>query len=226
MPSMERHSRDGVSPLQGAVVRHNEPMTHFYRPSEGHRLPHDPFNAIVGPRPIGWIGTLDVEGRRNLAPYSFFNALNYLPPLVGFSSNAWKDTVANCQATGEFSWNLVTRTLAEQMNASATTAEVDEFDVAGLEVGESSEIAAPRVAASPVNFECRVTQIIDLRTTSGKASGSWFVVGEVVGVHIEDSLLVEGIYDTAAADPVLRAGGPSAYFEIDVAQKFDMLRPD
>jgi len=86
MPSMERHSRDDVSPLQGAVVRHNEPMTHFYRPSEGHRLPHDPFNAIVGPRPIGWIGTLDVEGRRNLAPYSFFNALNYLPPLVGFSS--------------------------------------------------------------------------------------------------------------------------------------------
>lgn len=201
-------------------------MTHFYRPSEGHRLPHNPFNAIVGPRPIGWIGTLDAEGRRNLAPYSFFNALNYLPPLVGFSSNAWKDTVANCQDTGEFTWNLVTRTLAEQMNASATTAEVDEFDAAGLEAAASSEIAAPRVAASPVNFECRVTQIIDLQTVSGDASGSWFVVGEVVGVHIEESLLVEGIYDTAAAEPVLRAGGPSAYFGIDLAQKFDMRRPD
>lgn len=201
-------------------------MTHFYRPSEGHRLPHDPFNAIVGPRPIGWIGTLDAEGRRNLAPYSFFNALNYLPPLVGFSSNAWKDTVANCQDTGEFTWNLVTRPLAAQMNASATTAAVDEFDAAGLEAAASSEIAAPRVAASPVTFECRVTQIIDLRTASGDASGSWFVVGEVVGVHIEESLLVEGVYDTAAAEPVLRAGGPSAYFGIDPAQKFDMRRPD
>lgn len=201
-------------------------MTHFYRPAEGHRLPHDPFNAIVGPRPIGWIGTLDAEGRRNLAPYSFFNALNYSPPLVGFSSNAWKDTVANCQETGEFTWNLVTRGLAEQMNTSATTAEVDEFTVAELEAAGSSEIAAPRVAASPVNFECRVTQIVDLRTIAGEPSGSWFVVGEVVGVHIDESLLIDGIYDTAAAEPVLRAGGPTAYFGIDRAQRFDMRRPD
>lgn len=201
-------------------------MTHFYRPAEGHRLPHDPFNAIVGPRPIGWIGTLDAEGRRNLAPYSFFNALNYSPPLVGFSSNAWKDTVANCQETGEFTWNLVTRGLAEQMNTSATTAEIDEFTVAELEAAGSSEIAAPRVAASPVNFECRVTQIVDLRTIAGEPSGSWFVVGEVVGVHIDESLLIDGIYDTAAAEPVLRAGGPTAYFGIHRAQKFDMRRPD
>lgn len=201
-------------------------MTHFYRPSEGHRLPHNPFNAIVGPRPIGWIGTLDADGRRNLAPYSFFNALNYVPPLVGFSSNAWKDTVANCEATGEFTWNLVTRPLAEQMNTSATTAGVDEFDAAGLTAAASSEIAAPRVAASPVNFECRVTQIVDLQTAAGDASGSWFVVGEVVGVHIEESLLVEGIYDTAAAQPVLRGGGPTAYFGIDEGQRFDMRRPD
>ena len=200
-------------------------MTHFYRPSEGHRLPHDPFNAIVGPRPIGWIGTLDAQGRRNLAPYSFFNALNYSPPLVGFSSNAWKDTVANCEATGEFTWNLVTRGLAEQMNASATTAEVDEFAVAELEAAASSEISAPRVAASPVSFECRVSQIIDLQTAAGEASGSWFVVGEVVGVHIAESQLVEGIYDTAAAEPVLRGGGPTAYFGIDEGQRFDMRRP-
>lgn len=201
-------------------------MTHFYRPAEGHRLPHDPFNAIVGPRPIGWIGTLDSEGRRNLAPYSFFNALNYTPPLVGFSSNDWKDTVANCRATGEFTWNLVTRDLAEQMNASATTADIDEFDAAGLEAAPSSEIAAPRVAASPVSFECRVTQIVDLQTAGRDSSGSWFVVGEVVGVHIDESLLVDGIYDTATAQPVLRGGGPSAYFGIDPAQRFDMVRPD
>lgn len=200
-------------------------MAHFYRPSEGHRLPHDPFNAIVAPRPIGWIATVGVDGHRNLAPYSFFNALNYHPPLVGFSSNSWKDTVANCRESGEFTWNLVTRALAEKMNASSTTAEVDEFDIAGLEAADSVETSAPRVAASPVNFECRVTQIVDLQTASSGPSGSWFVVGEVVGVHIEDSLLVEGIFDTAAAEPVLRGGGPTAYFGIDRAHRFDLRRP-
>lgn len=189
-------------------------------------MPHDPFNSIVAPRPIGWIGTLTEDGRRNLAPYSFFNALNYRPPLIGFSSNAWKDTVANCRATGEFTWNLVTRTLAEQMNASSTTAEVDEFAAAGLAAADSVEIDAPRVAASPVNFECRVTQIIDLQTSAGEPSGSWFTVGEVVGVHVEESLLVNGIFDTAAADPALRGGGPTTYFGIDEAQRFEMRRPD
>ncbi|MGO1284903.1 MAG: flavin reductase family protein [Brachybacterium sp.] len=201
-------------------------MTHFYRPSEGHRLPHDPFNAIIAPRPIGWIATVGAEGRRNLAPYSFFNALNYQPPLVGFSSNGWKGTVANCRDSGEFTWNLVTRDLAAQMNVTSTTADVDEFDAAGLEAADSSEITAPRVAASAVTFECRVTQIVDLQAASGRASGSWFVVGEVVGVHIEESLLVEGVFDTAAAQPVLRGGGPTAYFGIDEAHRFDMRRPD
>lgn len=200
-------------------------VTHFYRPCEGHRLPHDPFNAIVAPRPIGWIGTKGADGGRNLAPYSFFNALNYSPPLVGFSSKSWKDTVANCRATGEFTWNLVTRSLAEAMNASSTTAEVDEFDAAGVEVAESVEIAAPRVAASPATFECRVTQIIDLRSATGEASGSWFTVGEVVGVHLDESLLVDGIVDTAAAEPVLRGGGPTTYFGISADQRFDMRRP-
>ncbi|UQN31526.1 flavin reductase family protein [Brachybacterium kimchii] len=201
-------------------------MTHFYRPSEGHRLPHDPFNAIVAPRPIGWIATVDAHGGRNLAPYSFFNALNYRPPLVGFSSNGWKHTVANCEATGEFTWNLVSRAQAEQMNATSTTAEVDEFDTAGIVTAPSIEVGAPRVAASPVSFECRVTQIIDLRTSAGGPSGSWFTVGEVVGVHLEESVLVDGVFDTVAADPVLRGGGPTAYFGIDRAQRFDMRRPD
>ncbi|WP_152352181.1 flavin reductase family protein [Brachybacterium subflavum] len=201
-------------------------MTHFYRPSEGHRLPHDPFNAIVAPRPIGWIATVDAHGARNLAPYSFFNALNYTPPLIGFSSNGWKDTVANCEATGEFTWNLVSRAQAEQMNSSSTTAEVDEFDAAGIVAAPSIEVGPPRVAASPVSFECRVTQIIDLRTSVGGSTGSWFTVGEVVGVHLEESVLVDGVFDTVAADPVLRGGGPTAYFSIDRAQRFDMRRPD
>jgi flavin reductase (DIM6/NTAB) family NADH-FMN oxidoreductase RutF len=198
---------------------------HFYRPADGHRLPHDPFNSIVAPRPIGWIATLDAQGRRNLAPYSFFNALNYTPPLVGFSSNGWKGTVANADATREFTWNLATRSLAEQMNATSTTEDVDEFEAAGLEAAASLEVKVPRVAAAPVSFECRVTQIIELQTAAGGPSGSWFTVGEVVGVHIDEDLLVDGIYDTARAQPILRAGGPTAYFGIDVGNRFDMRRP-
>lgn len=91
---------------------------HFYEPRHGHELPHDPFNAIVAPRPIGWISSHDDQGRLNLAPYSFFNAFNYTPPLIGFSSVGWKDSVRNIEATGEFCWNLATRTLAEPMNTS------------------------------------------------------------------------------------------------------------
>lgn len=158
--------------------------THFYRPSQGHRLAHDPFNAIVAPRPIGWIGTLTADGRRNLAPYSFFNALNYTPPLVGFSSTLRKHTVANIEATGEFTWNLVTRTLAAQMNATSTADDVDEFDRAGLESVASVDIDAPRVAASPVSFECRLSQIINLCDASGQRTTAWLTIGEVVaGAH-------------------------------------------
>ncbi|MGI3782051.1 MAG: flavin reductase family protein, partial [Janthinobacterium lividum] len=132
---------------------------HFYRPADGHRLAHDPFNSIVAPRPIGWIGTRSRDGVRNLAPYSFFNALSYTPPLVGFSSIGDKDSVRNARETGVFTWNLVTRALAEQMNATSTQAGVDEFDRAGLEAAESEDIAAPRVAAAPVSFECRTAQV-------------------------------------------------------------------
>lgn len=199
--------------------------THFYRPAEGHRLAHDPFNAIVAPRPIGWIGTLSPAGRRNLAPYSFFNALNYAPPLVGFSSTERKHTLANIEATGEFTWNLVTRALAEAMNATSTAEDVDEFERAGLESAASAEIAAPRVAASPVSFECRLSEIINLRGASGRPTTAWLTIGEVVAVHIDDRFLVDGVFDTAAADPALRAGGPSAYFGITADQRFDLQRP-
>lgn len=199
---------------------------HFYRPSEGHRLAHDPFNSIVAPRPIGWIGSVDAQGRRNLAPYSFFNALHYRPPLVGFSSNGWKGSVANCDATREFTWNLVTRDLAEVMNATSTTHDVDEFEVAGLAAAPSTEVAAPRVAASPVNFECRVTQIVPLQSAQGAAVGSWFVVGEVVGVHIDERLVETGVFDTLAADPLLRAGGPTTYYGITGDTRLDMRRPE
>ncbi|WP_417234190.1 flavin reductase family protein [Arthrobacter sp.] len=198
---------------------------HFYRPAEGHRLPHDPFNAIVGPRPIGWIGTLSPEGVRNLAPYSFFNAFSYTPPLIGFSSTTRKHTARNAELSGEFTWNLVTRPLAEQMNATSTTSDVDEFTASGLEAADSVDISAPRVAASPVSFECRVSDVFPLRGVDGHASASVLTIGEVIAVHIDESMIPDGIYQTARAQPVLRAGGPSAYFEVLAEGRFDLVRP-
>ena len=200
---------------------------HFYEPRLGHRLPHDPFNAIVGPRPIGWISSVDAQGRPNLAPYSFFNAFNYTPPIVGFSSIGEKDTLRNVRATGEFAWNLSTRPLAEAMNASCATVppEVNEFELARLTAAPSRLIAAPRVAESPVSFECRVTQIIQLQGADGVAAQSWLTLGEVVGIHIDAALLKDGLYDTAAAQPILRAGGPGDYFGIGPEQLFRMRRP-
>jgi flavin reductase (DIM6/NTAB) family NADH-FMN oxidoreductase RutF len=200
---------------------------HFYQPSQGHRLPHDPFNAIVGPRPIGWISSQSSDGLLNLAPYSFFNAFNYTPPLIGFSSIGYKDTVRNIEETGEFVWNLVTRDLAEAMNLScaAVAPEVNEFELAGLTPQASSLVKPPRVAESPVAFECKLSQLIRLRGANGVEVDSWMVLGEVIGVHIAANLLIDGVYDTAAAHPVLRGGGPADYFEIDIAQRFRMFRP-
>jgi flavin reductase (DIM6/NTAB) family NADH-FMN oxidoreductase RutF len=200
---------------------------HSYEPRLGHGLPHDPFNAIVGPRPIGWVATRGAEGGLNLAPYSFFNAFNYTPPIVGFSSTSERDSLRNARATGEFVWNLVTRPLAEAMNASSATVppEVDEFQLAGLTPVASTLVNVPRVGESPVAFECRVTQIIRLQGADGQPTPAWLTLGEVVAVHIARELLVDGVYDTAAAHPVLRGGGPADYFEITADTRFRMRRP-
>lgn len=200
---------------------------HYYEPAKGHGLPHDPFNAIIGPRPIGWISTQDPEGRFNLAPYSFFNAFAYKPPVIGFASSGEKDTLRNARATGEFVWNLATRPLAEQMNATsaAVAPGVSEFGLAGLMPAACIQVAAPRVAESPVAFECRVTQILQLTDRQDQPLPNWMVFGEVVGAHIARHLLVDGIYDTAAAHPVLRAGGRDAYAEITPECMFRMQRP-
>jgi flavin reductase (DIM6/NTAB) family NADH-FMN oxidoreductase RutF len=201
--------------------------THFYEPRDGHRLPHDPFNAIVGPRPIGWISSLSAAGELNLAPYSFFNAYNYLPPIVGFTSIGHKDTVRNVEQSGEFVWNLVTRDLAEAMNqtCAALPHGSSEFDLAGLNTAPSRVIATPRVAESPVSFECRCTQIVQLQGADGDRLATWLVLGEVVAVHIAEALLKDGIYDTANAGHVLRGGGPADYFTVGPEQLFRMHRP-
>ena len=200
---------------------------HFYQPSAGHGLVHDPFNAIVGPRPIGWISTVDAQGVANLAPYSFFNAFNYVPPIVGFSSIGWKDSVANASATGEFCWSLATKALAQQMNLTCAPAppEIDEFEVSGLTPAPSRLIKPPRVLESPVNFECRLSQFIQLNTAAGDPVETWLVLGEVVAVHIDRALIVDGVYQTAEAHPILRAGRMGDYAEIRPDAMFEMPRP-
>jgi flavin reductase (DIM6/NTAB) family NADH-FMN oxidoreductase RutF len=203
----------------------NDP--HFYEPRHGHGLAHDPLNAIVAPRPIGWISSVDANGVANLAPYSFFNLFNYRPPIIGFASQGWKDSVANIEATGEFVWNLATRAQADAMNASSAVvpAEVDEFELAGLEKNPSRLVTPPRVAGSPVQFECKLTQIVRLTTKDGEALDQWLVLGEAVGIHIDRSLIEDGVYQTAKSGTILRGGGPSAYFEIGSENLFNMWRP-
>ncbi|MEE2799186.1 MAG: flavin reductase family protein [Pseudomonadota bacterium] len=201
--------------------------SYYYEPAQGHGLAHDPFNSIVGPRPIGWISSRSSDGILNLAPYSFFNAFNYIPPIIGFASIGHKDSLSNIEQTGEFVWNLATLPLAEAMNQSCATVapEVDEFALAGLTALPSRQIDVPRVGESPVSFECRKTQIIQLQSAAGDALNTWLVLGEVIGVHIDRRLLVDGVYQTAAAEPILRGGGPADYFRVEAGALFRMHRP-
>lgn len=200
---------------------------HFYEPVHGHGLAHDPFNSIVAPRPIGWIASRDGSDNLNLAPYSFFNAFNYVPPIIGFASVGYKDTVRNITATREFVWNLATRPLATAMNATSARVgpDVDEFALAGLTPVPSRVVGTPRVGESPVAFECRLTQLVQLQDHSSSALQTWLILGQVVGVHIARTLLRDGIYDTAAAEPIMRGGGPSDYFSIRPDNLFRMTRP-
>ena len=202
--------------------------THFYEPAQGHRLSHDPFKAIVAPRPIGWVSTVDAQGRANLAPYSFFNAIADTPPMLAFSSVGRKDSVSNCEATGVFVWNLATRPLAERMNDSAAPLAhgISEFARSGLTPAPSRLVEAPRVAESPASLECRVVDIHRLRDLDGAAIDNWLVIGQVIGVHIDRAFLTEdGLFDTFAARPILRAGYRADYAEIGHEAKFEMVRP-
>jgi flavin reductase (DIM6/NTAB) family NADH-FMN oxidoreductase RutF len=200
---------------------------YFYEPAKGHGLQHDPFNAIIGPRPIGWISSQGADGSLNLAPYSFFNAFSYHPPLIGFSSIGPKDTLRNAHETGEFVFNLVTRDLAEAMNATSASVPygVNEFTLAGLKTAPSRFVRVPRVAASPVNFECKVADIIPLKGWQGQPAAATLVIGEVVAVHIARHLIVDGVFDTFGARILLRAGGVTAYAEVLPESRLDMERP-
>lgn len=189
-------------------------------------LPHDPFKAVVAPRPIGWISTLGATGIPNLAPYSFFNAVADRPALVMFSSAGLKDSATNARDLGEFVWNLATFDLREQMNLSSKELppEESEFAFAGLEPAPSRIVAPPRVAASPVSLECRVTQVLELRDAAGSAIDRWMVLGEVVGVHLDERfILSDGRVDTAAMRPIGRGGYLDEYSVADSV--FHLARP-
>jgi flavin reductase (DIM6/NTAB) family NADH-FMN oxidoreductase RutF len=189
---------------------------HYYEPKNGHGLKHDPFNAIIAPRPIGWISSRDGKGNINLAPYSFFNGFCYTPPIIGFSSTSWKNTVQNVKDTGEFVWNLATMDLAKHMNATAAhvAPDVSEFQIAGL------------TAESPVSFECKLTQIIQLQGANGEKANAWLTLGEVVAVHIDKAMIKDGVYITALARPIVRAGRRGDYFTVKPEDMFEMIRPD
>lgn len=198
---------------------------YFYEPARGHGLPHDPFKAIVAPRPIGWISTRDRQGKLNLAPYSFFNAFNSSPPIVGFCSEGRKDSIRNVEESGEFVANLATKPLAAAMNqtSAAVASDVDEFVLAGLTAAPCRLVAAPRVAEAPAALECKLLQIVQLHDLAGQPLGSFLALGQVVGVHIASAYLKDGRFDTAAAQPIARAGYRGDYFEMGAL--FELLRP-
>ena len=199
---------------------------YFYEPSKGHGLPHNPFKAIVAPRPIGWISSIDKQGRVNLAPYSFFNACADTPPVIGFcTSHARKDSVNNIDETGEFVANFCGAELAQEMNiTSASVAPgVDEMKLAGLEAAASTLVKPPRIARAIAALGCKLISTTQLKNAKGELIDTWLTLGEVVGVHINDEFLKDGIFDTAAARPLGRCGYKGDYVEVNTL--FEMIRP-
>ena len=200
---------------------------HYDTTANRHGLRHDPFKALIAPRPIGWISTLDGNGRRNLAPYSFFMAVSDRPPIVLFSSAGTKDSLRNIEETGEFTCSLATWALREQMNLSSAPVSpgVDEFDLAGLEAAPSGFVAPPRVAASPAAFECRHWKTLELPCDPARPGLGYHVVfGLVVGVYIDDACIRDGIVDTGAMRPLARMGYMD-YSVVTPETVFTMNRP-
>lgn len=189
-----------------------------------HGLPHNPFKAIVSPRPIGWISTRDARGAENLAPYSFFNAIGDTPPMVMFSSSGYKDSVSNIDATGEFVCNFVSRDLADEMNLSSAPLEhgVSEFERAGLESAASKLVSAPRVLKAYAALECKHLSTQRLVDLDGNETNSWMVIGQVVGVHIAEEALVDGRFDVSKVHPLSRLG----YLDYAAVEDvFQLVRP-
>jgi flavin reductase (DIM6/NTAB) family NADH-FMN oxidoreductase RutF len=198
----------------------------FYEPiKRNHGLPHDPFKAIVAPRPIGWISSMDGQGRVNLAPYSFFNGVASFPPMVMFASEGSKDSVSNIRETMEFVCNLATWDLRDAMNrtSAAVPHEINEFELAGLTPAPSQLVKPPRVAEAPCALECKATDIVQMKGADGAPRENYVVFGEVVGIHIDEQYIKNGILDSAAMKPIARLG----YRDYSVVTElFQMTRPD
>jgi len=194
-------------------------------------LAFNPFKAVVVPRPIGWVTTLDRNGVVNLAPFSFFNAVSSDPPMVFYGANGAhdadggeKDSLRNVRETGEFVCNLVTWELRHQMNDTATPAPhgVDEMQAVGIEKLPSRLVKPPRVAASPAHLECKLHQLVELPADPRSGKRNVMIIGHVVGIHIDDAFIVNGRFDTARAQPVARLG----YLDYAVVtEAFEIKRP-
>jgi len=200
----------------------------FYTPEKRDRaiLRHDPFKAIIAPRPIGWVTTMSKAGAINLAPYSFFNAFADRPPILAFSSVGEKDSLAFARETGEFVWNMPTWDLRHAMNETSATLPrgENEFLHAGLDMAPCNLVKPPRVAKSPVAMECKVTSIQELKDIEGKGIDYWLVLGQVVGVHIDPAFIDEdGVLQLAEIKPIARCGYLADYAVVD--DLFQMERP-
>ena len=191
-----------------------------------HGLPHDPFKAIVAPRPIGWITSMSTKGEINLAPYSYFNGASTRPPIVMFASEGRKDTLTFIEETKEFVCNLATYALREQMNLSSAPLPrgVNEMERANLTPAPSRLVKPPRVADAPCAMECKLLQIVRLSDVDGRALDNYVVFGQVIGVHIDDRFIKDGLLDTAAMRPIARAGYHE-YFVGTPETKFALTRP-
>ena len=216
--------------MLGAIARPStsgkRSLNMFYETkTNAHGLSHDPFKALIVPRPIGWVSSLSADGHLNLAPYSFFNAVSDRPTYVVFGSAGRKDSVRNIEATGEFVCSLATDDMREQQNitSAAVPHDVDEFEIAGLEAAASHLVRPPRVKASPAAFECRLWKTIDLPPAEpGGPGGYTMVIGLVAGVYIDDAFIKDGRVDTAAMRPIARLGymdygviGPDNVFSLE-----------
>ena len=193
---------------------------------KAHGLAHDPFKALVAPRPIGWITAISARGEVNLSPYSFFNAFSDQPNMVAFSSNGRKDALAFIEETGEFVCNLATFDLREAVNAtSAPLARGEnEMDHAGLTAAPSRVVKPPRVAEAPAALECKWLKTVPLEPLGGGPAAYYLVIGQVVGVYIDDRFIQNGMVDIAAMQPIMRAGYRD-YFVATPETKFTMTRP-
>lgn len=196
----------------------------FYKADEPHGLAHNPFKAIVAPRPIGWISTLDKNGVANLAPYSFFNGICDTPMILMFSSGGMKDSAQHAADTGEFTFNYVSKTMQNEMNVSSGSFSrgENEFEKAGLEMVAGETVACPRVKGVPAAMECKVIDLVQPTILDGTKSPYIMVLGQVTGIFIDDEMITDGRFDLKKSQPILRSGYHD-YVTLD--DVFELVRP-